>query len=181
MYGASKNVSFAHLGLICCHRNSIIKEYLLLFRKENRSKWYKMSLQNLCPEPNLSHIDQEIKNYEILKDRGAKAKVRPHSTVMSFWMGEKNLWSTLLDYFTEYFWTTFGLPLDHFWSTHLSLVLMIIASIFPWSTFGVLLDHLWVPHPSLVLITLASFLLLRAHVASHAPITRSSMPNLAFL
>ena len=38
-----------------------------------------MSLQNMCPEPNLSHVDQEVKNYEILKDRGAETKVTPHS------------------------------------------------------------------------------------------------------
>ena len=36
----------------------------------------------------------------------------------SIW-GEKNLWTTL--------WSTFGLLLDHFWSTHLTLVLMIVA------------------------------------------------------
>ena len=82
--------------------------------------------------------------------------------------GEKNLWSTPLDYSIEYFWTTLGLFLEHFWSTHLSLVVMTVASFFLWSTFGVLLDYFWitfgVPHPSLVLMTVASFLLLRAHV-----------------
>ena len=44
----------------------------------------------------------------------------------------------------------------------------------PWSTFGLLLDHFWSTHPSLVLMIVASFLLLRAHVASRAPTTRSS-------
>ena len=42
-------------------------------------------------------------------------------------------------------WSTFGLHLDHFWSTHLSLVLMIVASFFPmeyfWTTFGPLLEY----------------------------------------
>ena len=72
----------------------------------------------------------------------------------------------------DYFWTTFGPLLDHFWITHLSLVLMIVAWFFSmeyfWTTFGLLLDHFWSTHPSLVLMTVASFLLLRAHVASHA-------------
>ena len=78
-------------------------------------------------------------------------------------------------------WSTFGLLLNHFWSTHLSLVLMIVASFLSWSTFGLLLDHFWSTHLSLVLMTVASFLLLRGHVASHAPTTRSSMRNLASL
>ena len=77
--------------------------------------------------------------------------------------------------------STFGLLLDHFWSTHLSLVLMIVASFYPWSTFGLLLDHFWSTHPNLVLMTVASFLLLRAQVTSCAPTTRSSMLNLASL
>ena len=74
--------------------------------------------------------------------------------------GEKNLWSTLLDYSMEYFWSTFGLLLDHFWSTHLSLVLMIVASIFSmeyfWTTFGLLWTTFGVPHLTLVLMTVAS-------------------------
>ena len=43
-----------------------------------------ISAQNLCPEPNLSHIDPEIKNYEILKNRDAETNVMAHSTVTSF-------------------------------------------------------------------------------------------------
>ena len=87
MYGASKNVSSVHLGLICCNRNSVLRSVCCFFGgkiEENGQLGYKMSLQNLCPEPNLRHIDEEIKNYKILKDRGAETKVTPLSTVTSF-------------------------------------------------------------------------------------------------
>ena len=48
-------------------------------------------------------------------------------------------------------WTTrCRLLLDHFWSIHLSPVLMTVASFFPWSTFGLLLDHFWSTVPDQV-------------------------------
>ena len=94
MYGASKNLSFVHFRVHWLPSQLYYYAVPVAFSESKPKKMansdvkYRfrsgISAQNSCPEPSLNHIDPEIKNYEILKDRGAETKVTPHSTVTSF-------------------------------------------------------------------------------------------------